>query len=225
MYKQVEKPKEKELKTETNTVAQKKNSFFYSRGRIQSFINNYGSKTKSSQLKSFAKTGEKVNDEYNYFNSKRFFQLKTNIKEEKNDGKIDETQSKLIVKSTDGEKEWFKFKKADLVINSFANNIYNGVVDKGKNQVKCSVEIGAQAEKEGNFGKDKLGEKSRGIHFGLGDRATGINKDYRKGKWTWHHQDGKYYMELVDMHVHGAFGHHGGYAGWQNDTDSDDSGI
>jgi hypothetical protein len=63
---------------------------------------------------------------------------------------------------------------------------------------------------------------SRPRHFGLGDRAIGNTTSDRKGKLTWHHQMEKYKMELVDMYVHGGFGHHGGYASWSEDDDDAD---
>ncbi len=155
------------------------------------------------------------------FTSNGFYQFKTNIIKDLGNASGGETSSKLIEKSSDGQNAWYRFKKDGDVIDSFSNNLFSGQ-GAGDNPVLVSVEIGQKADSEGKFGKEELGGKTRSVHFGLGDRDYGITKDFRKGKWTWHHQDDRYYMELVDMHVHGAFGHHGGYAGWQNDVDDDD---
>ncbi len=151
------------------------------------------------------------------------FQKKTDVRGNLNDATDTETSSKKIATPTQGEK-WFRFKIAGNVINSFSDNIYPNSTDKGSNPVCASVEIGSQAESEG-YNKDDLGSWSRGVHFGFGDRKLKIHKDARKGKWTWHHQMGKYNMELVDMYVHGGFGHHGGYSNWNDEQDTDDSGI
>jgi hypothetical protein len=150
------------------------------------------------------------------------FQRKTDVKEEKDDATDGETKSKKIATPTQGEK-WFKFEKQGDFIDSFSDNIYSGVINKGADPVLNTVEIGAQADKEGNFSKDDLGYKSRPVHFGLGDRKIGINSSNRKGRLTWHHQKDQYYMELVDMYVHGGFGHYGGYAAWKDDIIDDDN--
>ncbi|MFT4923990.1 MAG: hypothetical protein ACI8WB_000068 [Phenylobacterium sp.] len=146
-------------------------------------------------------------------------QEKTDIKQDSKDGNDTETSSKEIATPTQGTK-WFRFNKNGQSINSFSNNIYKGP-NAGSNPVEAAVEIGAKADAEGNFGQGELGTKSRAIHFGLGDRIIGKDKGYRKGKLTWHHQDNHYHMQLVDMYVHGGFGHTGGYSGWQDDTSSD----
>lgn len=147
-------------------------------------------------------------------------QAKTDVKENKNDATSTETASKKIATPTQGTK-WFRFNINDNVIDSFSNNIYPHSTDKGSNPVQTSVEIGAQATKE-SIDPSLLGGMSRPRHFGLGDRAIGKSTSDRKGKLTWHHQMGRYNMELVDMYVHGGFGHHGGYANWSEDDDDAD---
>lgn len=147
-------------------------------------------------------------------------QAKTDVKEDKGDATSTETASKKIATPTQGTK-WFRFNINGNVIDSFSNNIYPHSTDKGNNPVQTSVEIGARATKEG-IDPSTLGDMSRARHFGLGDRAIGKTTSDRKGKLTWHHQMGKYNMELVDMYVHGGFGHHGGYANWSEDDDDAD---
>jgi len=46
--------------------------------------------------------------------------------------------------------------------------------------------------------------------FALADRAAGITASYRRGKWTWHHNQDCGLMQLVDMQIHAATGHTGG---------------
>lgn len=148
-------------------------------------------------------------------------QAVTKVVDQLDDATSTSTKSKEIETPTQGKK-WFKFGINGNVINSFSNNIYSGSGTKGSNPVSTQVEIGAQAASEG-LTKTDIPSWSRAKHFGLGDRASGIKASDRKSKWTWHHQNSAYYMELVDMYVHGGFGHHGGYANWDNDVDSDDT--
>lgn len=148
-------------------------------------------------------------------------QAVTKVVNELDDATSTTTKSKEIETRTQNTK-WFKFAINGNVINSFSNNIYSGPGTAGSNPVSKQVEIGGQATTEGSE-KTDIPSWSRAKHFGLGDRATGIKASDRKGKWTWHHQNSPYYMELVDMYVHGGFGHHGGYANWDNDVDSDDT--
>ncbi len=148
-------------------------------------------------------------------------QAKTDVKENKTDAIPGETSSKKIATPTQGTK-WFRFKINDNVIDTFANNIYPHSAEKGSSPVHAAVEIGAQATIE-EKDPSTLGGMSRARHFGFGDRAMKqVGSGYRKGKLTWHHQMGKYNMELVDMYVHGGFGHHGGYASWSEDDDDID---
>ncbi|MNU51657.1 hypothetical protein D3C71_406510 [compost metagenome] len=148
-------------------------------------------------------------------------QLKTDVRIDNGDGTDTETSSKKINTPNQGLK-WFRFSKSGNEIDSFSNNIYPLVPDKGDNPVTKSVEIGAQAEKEEAGSKEEIPNMSRAKHFGLGDRQAGITKESRKGKWTWHHQNGKYNMQLVDMFVHGGFGHTGGFSQWQEDDSDED---
>ncbi|MBS1635994.1 MAG: HNH endonuclease [Bacteroidetes bacterium] len=152
--------------------------------------------------------------------SSAVIQQKTDVRENKEDGNSSETSSKKIQTPTQGLK-WFRFAKSGDAINSFSSNIYPGSIDKGTNPVRASVEIGAQAVKNG-LSKDDVPDMSRAKHFALGDEAASISKSSRKGTWTWHHQDAKYNMELVDMHVHGGFGHTGGFSKWQEDDNDED---
>lgn len=55
---------------------------------------------------------------------------------------------------------------------------------------------------------------SRSQHFSMADNLNDSGPSDRKGSYTWHHLTPKYEMVLVDMAVHGAFGHKGGYSLW-----------
>jgi hypothetical protein len=46
--------------------------------------------------------------------------------------------------------------------------------------------------------------------FRLADKAAGIDENYRKGTWTWHHHQNCGQMQLVDMAIHAKTGHTGG---------------
>lgn len=55
---------------------------------------------------------------------------------------------------------------------------------------------------------------SRSQHFSMADNLNDTGPSDRKGTYTWHHLTPKYQMVLVDMAVHGAFSHRGGYSLW-----------
>ncbi|MBI3714718.1 MAG: HNH endonuclease [Betaproteobacteria bacterium] len=56
---------------------------------------------------------------------------------------------------------------------------------------------------------------SRSRHFSIADRMVDGTPDDRKGTYTWHHLTPEYEMVLVDMAVHGGFGHKGGKSFWK----------
>jgi len=125
------------------------------------------------------------------------------------------TSDKKIQTKNQGE-AWFRFKKDDLVIESFSDN-KTTQTPKGNSPVDRSVELTEDAV----IGDEEIGNMTRAKHFGAGDRVGGITPAYRKGKWTWHHKQQPYEMELVDMAVHKSFGHHGGFSQWQEGAEDE----
>lgn len=149
-------------------------------------------------------------------------QAKTDVKEDLGDRTGTLTSHKRIKTPNFGE-GWYRFAKNDKVIDSFATNL-STKTPKGSDPVSATVDIAAQASIDGVEASDIPG-KSRTTHFKWGDAENKTNADHRKGKWTWHHKAGAYKMELVDMHAHGGFYHHGGFSGWRDNDDDDSDSI
>ena len=142
----------------------------------------------------------------------------TAVTEYGTDDKIGYTQDKKIQTKNVGE-AWFRFRKDGDKIDTFSKNETESS-PKGENHVSKTIEISDDIDKT----KYNIGDLTRAVHFSAGDRLIGIDKNFRKGKWTWHHKQNPFKMELVDMAVHKSFGHHGGFSKWQEDLndDSDD---
>ncbi|TXI41721.1 MAG: DUF4157 domain-containing protein [Nitrosomonas sp.] len=125
------------------------------------------------------------------------------------------TQDKKI-KTKNGSTSWFRFPKDGNKIDTFANNETKST-PKGAGHVGSTVNLDDDAK----INQYDIGWLTRPQHFAAGDRLAKIDQSYRKSKWTWHHKQGPYYMELVDMAVHKSFYHHGGFSKWQEGTDDD----
>jgi hypothetical protein len=147
-------------------------------------------------------------------------QPKTKVLTDLKDREDDKTSNKKISTPNYGD-AWYRFARNGNAINSFATNITDQT-PKGASPVSATVDIAAKAKSIDNVDPGNIADYNRQTHFKWGDAQNGTNADYRSGKWTWHHKVDAYKMELVDMHAHGGFFHHGGFSKW-TDLDSDDS--
>lgn len=122
------------------------------------------------------------------------------------------------IKTRNSSEAWFRFSKDGLKIDTFATNITTSS-PKGDSPVAHGKAF--DLDDDAKLQKYDIGSLSRAQHFAGGDRLAGSSASTRKGKWTWHHKQDPYYMELVDMAVHRSFYHHGGFSKWQEGADDD----
>lgn len=120
------------------------------------------------------------------------------------------------IKTRNSSEAWFRFPKDDNKIDTFKVNKTTSS-PKGNSPVGKAVDLDDDAK----LHQYEIGDLSRAQHFAGGDRLAGITASDRKAKWTWHHKQAPYYMELVDMAVHRSFYHHGGFSKWKEGTDDD----
>jgi hypothetical protein len=140
----------------------------------------------------------------------------TAVTEDKKNSTDKLTSDKKIETKNQGE-AWFRYAQAsDWVIESFGDN-KTTESPKGKAPVSKSIDLA-----DSDISEEEIGELTRAKHFGAGDRLAGIEASDRKGKWTWHHKQDPYEMELVDMAVHKSFYHHGGFSKWKEDSEEED---
>ena len=131
------------------------------------------------------------------------------------------TDAKKIETSTLGT-DWFQYKKNDIPGHFEKNSIL-----LGPNKDKTAKAIDPVRNKSVNLSTVKYGVgqalsgrnitiqgASRDLHFSVADKAIGIHSTDRKASCTWHHLTNRYFMDLIDMNVHKAFGHTGGFSNW-----------
>lgn len=120
------------------------------------------------------------------------------------------------IKTRNSSEAWFRFPKDGNKIDTFQSNKTTSS-PKGDSPVGKAIDLDDDAK----LHDYDIGSLSRAQHFAGGDRLAGIKASDRKAKWTWHHKQDPYYMELVDMAVHRSFYHHGGFSKWQEGADDD----
>lgn len=120
------------------------------------------------------------------------------------------------IKTRNSSEAWFRFPKDGDKIDTFKVNKTTSS-PKGNSPVGAEIDLDDDAK----LNQYEIGDLSRAQHFAGGDRLAKITASDRKAKWTWHHKQAPYYMELVDMAVHRSFYHHGGFSKWKEGTDDD----
>lgn len=149
---------------------------------------------------------------------------------DKKDGKT----STKIIKTKGGTKGIFRFPMSGNIIDTFigkneADESLKPLEHNDAQKIDIPVAVASHdlAAKYGDteaLSDSQITGKNRGVHFAHGDSSHG--KD-RANKYTWHHNNSKGKMELIDMNVHGAMWHYGGIASWEatrhdsGDTDDD----
>ncbi|NOQ28162.1 MAG: hypothetical protein GQ564_22600 [Bacteroidales bacterium] len=214
MYAQVKKPKENSFPTNRHESQAVANSVVHKKGDVKQgfmFIDNRPEALAQRKLKSI------INTSHSNFNIATVAQLSDVVEKGVNDDDS-LTQDKKVKTRNNGE-AWFRFPIDSTKIDTFSDN-KTKTTPKGGSHVSKTIEI----SDDQNANQYDIETLTRARHFGAGDRLIDIKKSDRKGKWTWHHKQNKYKMELVDMAVHRSFGHHGGFSAWQEDLDdtSDD---